>query len=121
MPSRSTEQQESESPQQPEEQQEPEQLHRPRVPQPGQLSSRSGPTTPPAGDVPGIWVRSPRSGLLSFVPLKMDDTIKRCLSEGFTMEGPPWETGRPVNGQPTRPKDELGVGGSAGVTHIYHG
>jgi hypothetical protein len=115
-------------PEQPEQEQEQEQEQpaEERQPQPRQLhpadlgAFRGMPASPPAGDVEGVWLRSPKTGLLSFVPSdKMADTIKRCLSEGFTLEPPPWESGRPVNGQPTKPKgDELGLGGTMSV---YHG
>ena len=77
------------------------------------------PATPAAADVPGYWFRNPRTGLLSKVPAYMEDTIRRCTSEGFQLLPDPTTTpGIPIFGEPQKKLDQLGIGPSVGVQRM---
>lgn len=73
--------------------------------------------TPASHDVPGYWLRNAKTGIASKVV--HEDTLKRCLSEGFLMiEDPTVTPGVPIFGQPIKPIEQLGLGATASVQHI---
>ena len=78
------------------------------------------PATPAAADVPGFWFRNPRTGLASKVPAYMEDTVRRCTSEGFLLLPDPLTTpGIPIVGEPLKKQlDQLGMGPSVGVQRM---
>lgn len=78
------------------------------------------PATPAAPDVPGYWFRDPRTGYAHKVVSTNEDTIKRCMAEGFLLVPDPTVTpGVPIFGEPTKKlADQLGLGASAGVQRM---
>ena len=72
------------------------------------------PATPAKSDVPGYWMRNPENGMLS--KIVDDDTLQRCIREGFVMSPDPTITpGIPIFGQPLKKLNQLGMGASVSV------
>ena len=70
------------------------------------------PTSHASDDVPGWWVRCPTNGVLNKIPNRPEkeanqDTLKRCLRDGFALEDDPRVTGNPIFGKPWKTPNSL--------------